>query len=1482
MATGKKRAHDEDSAARKTKKVKTDGTAKQPKAAETSAEINLHGAPEEVDFPRGGGTSLTPLEVKALRAEAVQEANEELFDSPDAAQKPANKSRRKSDVSGKEKKDSKDRKGDTIRVEHLNYKRVEVGMKILAQVVSVEPLALIVSMPNQLFAHVPITHISSELTERLEKMGEDDEENSEDEETEEAGSARVPDLVELFKPGQYVRAVVTTVHAPGSTDVSGLGRARDDVQKASRRVELSIVPEKVNGGVAKADVRPGFTMAAAIKSVEDHGYILNLGVPEISGFLSFKDAAKCYPQNSKKLHVGQLLDVSVTKVAGNGRTCNVTVDPQEIHSSSISEISNVTSVLPGALVQSLITAVHPDGLNLQVLGFFGGTVDQFHLLPGEPEVNYKVGTKVKARVLYDLHQSSPPRFALSLAEHVLSLSPKHTDGSKESSGSTLFDAYPVGCTLDAVEVIRVESERGLITRVSPEVEGFVHISHVSDDHIPSLSSSSGTWKIGTTHKARVTGHFPLDGMLQLSLRPSILSQKFLQVGEVQVGEIIKGTVKKLTDSALFVSISGNVDGVVWPNHYADIILKHPQKRFKPGASIKCRILVVDPARKRIALTAKKTLLDSTLPIIRKFEDAQVGLVTHAVVFKTTDKILQVEFYNGLKAVVPLREASESAVTSLPEAFPVGKPVTVRIITVDTETSRITASIRQASPTYKSAVTDISGVEIGNTVEGTISDVRKDQIVLTLQPTQVTALLSLNNLANRRNVSVAQLRTRLKIGDKLQELVVVSRNPEKGFVLVASSPKDKVALVPKNSLSLDTIQVGQLVGGRVLRHVRQGALVKLTQSISGVLHPTDTCDDYESGTPFPPVDSIIKAVVIAVDKEKRQLTLSTRSSRFNPDNRKALADRELVGLDALSPGDSVRGFIKSVAEHGLFVMLGRNIDARVQIKELFDEFVKDWKSRFTVNQLVKGRIVSVDREKKQVEMSFRSGDITKSASTKLTLADLSEGQKINGRVKRVEEYGLFIEIEGSKLSGLCHKSELSDNKDADVTLALRSFREGDAVKAKILSIDVEKRRISLGLKPSYFTEEDLEASDEDGTSDDDEESHAFGVIETAEATASEVDSGSEHSDAEEDIASEDEADGEVVNMDVDINLQSTGTDRPSVSNVTSTSNAAFLSLKEGFQWSVHGTQHEDVEMASSSEDDEDQEKTSGKKKRKRKEIEQDLTADLHTKTPESNADFERVLLGSPNSSYLWIQYMSFQLQLSEVDKAREIARRALGTINFREEQEKLNVWIALLNLENTYGTDESLEATFKDAARHNDSKTVHLRMAVILEQSDKIEKAEEQYKKTCKKFSQSSKVWTLFGEHYLRRGKLEEARQLLPRSLQSLEKRKHLKTISKFAQFEYKLGDPERGKTLFEGIVDSHPKRWDLWSIYMDMEATQGAIGNLRNLFNRVLALKMTSHKAKSFFKKWLDLERRLGDEEGAAAVKAKAIEWTQRASNADN
>lgn len=359
----------------------------------------------------------------------------------------------------------------------------------------------------------------------------------------------------------------------------------------------------------------------------------------------------------------------------------------------------------------------------------------------------------------------------------------------------------------------------------------------------------------------------------------------------------------------------------------------------------------------------------------------------------------------------------------------------------------------------------------------------------------------------------------------------------------------------------------------------------------------------------------------------------------------------------------------------------------------------------------------------------------------------------------------------------------------MSMALRSFREGDKVKAVVLSADTEKRRISFGLKPSYFADEDFQ---EQGESSEGGEPQFLGVVDEESDEEALEDSDAEDEN-EHDEGSDEEEEEDGMNVDVDIDADAPVFARQSVQTTAGPSAHHALNLGAGFQWSL-GSNDDDVEMQSSSEGEDEEGQTSKKKKRKHKEIEQDLTADLQSKTPESNADFERILLGSPNSSYLWMQYMSFQLHLSEIDRAREIAQRALKTINFREEQEKLNVWIALLNLENVYGTEESLETAFKDAARHNDSKTIHIRLAAIFDQSEKTEvsyisrglvnvlsqldeqKAEDQYKRTCKKFGQSSKVWTLFAEHYLRLGKPEEARSLLPRSLQSLEKRKRAYTL----------------------------------------------------------------------------------------------------------
>lgn len=274
--------------------------------------------------------------------------------------------------------------------------------------------------------------------------------------------------------------------------------------------------------------------------------------------------------------------------------------------------------------------------------------------------------------------------------------------------------------------------------------------------------------------------------------------------------------------------------------------------------------------------------------------------------------------------------------NLEEVFPIGKPVKVRITGVDHATGRLFASIRQGSlkPT---AIPDVHAVQVGETVKGSIKAIHKDQILLTLQPSGVIALVSLKNIANSRNIAVAQLRTRLTIGECLDDLIVLSQDVEKDIIIVSTRPKAKAkseALPGNEDVTAKSAQLGQIVSARVGGYGRGGSALFITPGLKGSLHPTDSCDDYDAGIPFPDQDTVIKGVIITIDRSRRHAALSTRPSRLQASE--VIVDPEITSVSDLSVGQIVRGFIKNITDHGLFVMLGRTVDARVQIKELFDE------------------------------------------------------------------------------------------------------------------------------------------------------------------------------------------------------------------------------------------------------------------------------------------------------------------------------------------------------------------------------------------------------------------------------------------------------------------------------------------------------------------------------------------------------------------
>lgn len=264
-------------------------------------------------------------------------------------------------------------------------------------------------------------------------------------------------------------------------------------------------------------------------------------------------------------------------------------------------------------------------------------------------------------------------------------------------------------------------------------------------------------------------------------------------------------------------------------------------------------------------------------------------------------------------------------------------------------------------------------------------------------------------------------------------------------------------------------------------------------------------------------------------------------------------------------------------------------------------------------------------------------------------------------------------------------------------------------------------------------------------------------------------------------------------------------------------------------------------------------------------------------PTNAMEFEQLALASPNSSFVWIRYMAFLISTGELDQARAVAERALQAIHYREDAEKFNVWVAWLNAENLYGTEEGTLQLLGRALTHTDARHMYLAALDIFDRTDKTELAENCLKAMCRKYSAAPDVWLRAVRYRLTHDDSDGAKRTLDRSLQSLPRHDHVSMITQAALLEFKVGDAERGRSLFEGVLQNYPRRLDLWSVYLDQEIAQGDQQRVRALFERATHLQLPPRKMKFLFKRFLDYEKRHGDAAGAEHVKRRAMDFVERA-----
>ncbi|MDC7718354.1 30S ribosomal protein S1 [Vogesella sp. DC21W] len=282
-----------------------------------------------------------------------------------------------------------------------------------------------------------------------------------------------------------------------------------------------------------------------------------------------------------------------------------------------------------------------------------------------------------------------------------------------------------------------------------------------------------------------------------------------------------------------------------------------------------------------------------------------------------------------------------------------------------------------------------------------------------------------------------------------EFKVIKLDRKRNNVVVSRRAVLEETLGEERKALLETLREGAIIKGIVKNITDYGAFVDLG-GIDGLLHITDLAwRRVKHPSEVLAVGDEVEAKVLKFDQEKNRVSLGL----------KQLGEDPWVGLSRRYPsGTRLFGKVTNLTDYGAFVEIEQGIEGLVHVSEM------DWTNKnvhpskvVQVGDEVEVMILEIDEDRRRISLGMKQCQ----ANPWNEFADnFKKGDKLKGAIKSITDFGVFVGLPGG-IDGLVHLSDLSWNETGED--AVRKFKKGDEVEAIVLSIDVEKERISLGIK-----------------------------------------------------------------------------------------------------------------------------------------------------------------------------------------------------------------------------------------------------------------------------------------------------------------------------------------------------------------------------------------------------------------------------------